>query len=114
MFFPRLNKLQQAMESLTERFCKEKGLTKHAQRLNQYLGGRVNSYTSTDKELLEMFYQFNEWCEETPEADHPVGVVLGPARGISPHSGKELYRVSFAETIYEEVHPIQLEVINEV
>ena len=114
MFFPRLSKLQETMAVLTERFCEEKGLMKHSTRLNEYLAGRVHSYTSTDKELLEIFYQFNDWCEKSPEADHPVGVVIGPARGISPHSGKELYRVSFAETIYEEVHPIQLEVINEV
>ena len=73
MFFPRLSKLQETMSLLTERFCEEKGLMKHSARLNEYLAGRVHSYTSTDKELLEMFYQFNDWCEKSPEADHPYG-----------------------------------------
>ena len=63
---------------------------------------------------MSIVHQFSNWCENIPEAVHPVGVILGRARNVSPHSGRELYRVSFAETIYEEVHPIQLEVINEV
>ena len=114
LFFPKLSNLQQKMEDLTTDFCSSSGLWQHSKRLNQYLAGRPHTYTSQDSELMSIVERFNEWCEGKPEAIHPVGVVLGPARGISPHSGRELYRVSFAETIYEELHPIQLEIINEV
>jgi hypothetical protein len=49
-------------------------------------------------------------CEST----HPCGIVLGPsALGENP-AGKEFYRVRFAGTTYEKVHPVQLEIINEV
>ena len=114
MFFPNLTKLQDTMKVLTEEFCTSQGLLKHSDRLNDYLAGRPHSYASSDKELMGVVCQFNDWCQDKPQAAHPVGVVLGRARNVSPHSGRELYRVSFAETIYEEVHPIQLEVINEV
>ena len=114
MFFPNLKKLQNTMKELTQEFCISQGLLKHSDRLNDYLAGRPHSYTSDDKELMKVVCRFNEWCQDKPQAAHPVGVVLGRARNVSPHSGRELYRVSFAETIYEEVHPIQLEVINEV
>jgi hypothetical protein len=114
MFFPNLQKLQDTMQSLTQEFCTDHGLLKHSAPLNDYLAGRPQSYMSENKELMTVVKQFNDWCEDKPQAAHPVGVVLGRARNVSPHSGRELYRVSFAETIYEEVHPIQLEVINEV
>jgi hypothetical protein len=114
MFFPKLSKLQETMKELTEEFCASQGLLKYSSRLNDYLAGRPHSYTSDDKELMNVVCQFNDWCQDKPQAEHPVGVVLGRSRNVSPHSGRELYRVSFAETIYEEVHPIQLEVVNEV
>ncbi len=115
MFFPNLKKLQDTMTDLTSEFCKTNGLLKYSNKLNEYLAGRPPSHINNgDEEFMDIVHQFSEWCENTPEAIHPVGVVLGRARNVSPHSGRELYRVSFAETIYEEMHPIQLEIINEV
>ena len=114
MFFPNLKKLQSTMKELTNEFCISQGLLKHSSRLNDYLAGRPHSYMSDDKELMKVVCQFNDWCQDKPQAVHPVGVVLGRARNVSPHSGRELYRVSFANTIYEDVHPIQMEVLNEV
>ena len=114
LFFPRLNKLQEKMSDLSLEFCQSEGLTKFSGRLNQYLAGRSYSHTTADPELLDVFHRFNKWSDEKPEAAHPVGVILGPTRNVSPYSGRELYRVTFAETIYEDIHPIQLEVINEV
>lgn len=102
------------MKQLTEDFCASRGLMKYSDRLNDYLAGRPHSYMSDDKELMKVVCQFNNWCQDKPQASHPVGVVLGRARNVSPHSGRELYRVSFAETIYEEVHPVQMEIIHEV
>ena len=114
MFFPRLKKLQDTMSVLSKEFCETTGHLKHNTRLDEYLTGRSPVHLGQQDELRGVFRQFNEWCQDRPEATHPVGVILGRARNVSPHSGRELYRVSFAETIYEDVHPIQLEVINEV
>jgi len=50
-----------------------------------------------------------EWDKE-----HPCGIIIGTSFGHGDYSGREFYRVKFAGTIYERVHPIQLEIINEV
>mgnify|MGYP003986309931 CR=1 FL=1 len=45
---------------------------------------------------------------------HPCGIILGPSFLGENLAGKEFYRVRFADTTYEKVHPVQLEIINEV
>ena len=112
LFFPRLSKFQEKIEELVDRYCVENYCTQHNHKLKAYLSGR--DYITRDKKLQGLFDSFIKWCAHTPEAMHPVGVVVGRSRNVSPYSGKELYRVSFADTIYEEVHPIQMEVLNEV
>jgi len=48
-----------------------------------------------------------------PSGHHPCGIILG--RGLfDSYLGKEFYRVQFGDTIYEQVHPVQMEIINEV
>tara|TARA_B100000424_G_scaffold248583_1_gene221831 strand:- start:283 stop:984 length:702 start_codon:yes stop_codon:yes gene_type:complete len=44
---------------------------------------------------------------------HPCGIILGPSFA-DPYLGREFYRVRFGETTYERVHPVQMEIINEV
>jgi len=44
---------------------------------------------------------------------HPYGIILGRT-DFSDHMGREFYRVRFAGTTYERVHPIQLEIVNEI
>ena len=48
------------------------------------------------------------------EIEHPCGIILGPSLVNGDYSGREFYRVRFAHTTYERVHPIQMEIINEV
>jgi len=49
-----------------------------------------------------------------PECDHPYGIILAPSVDNNDYAGREFYRVQFGETIYERVHPIQMEIIHEV
>ena len=44
---------------------------------------------------------------------HPCGLILGPSL-LDDQLGREFYRVRFGETTYEKVHPVQMEIINEV
>ena len=46
--------------------------------------------------------------------EHPYGIIIGPSLDNSDYSGREYYRVKFGATIYEKVHPVQMEIINEV
>jgi hypothetical protein len=46
--------------------------------------------------------------------EHPCGIILGPSLSKNEYVGKEFYRVRFGDTIYEKVHPVQMEIINEV
>lgn len=45
---------------------------------------------------------------------HPCGIILGPSIIENEYVNKEFYRVRFGKTTYEKVHPVQLEIINEV
>ena len=47
------------------------------------------------------------------DEQHPVGIIVGKA-SVSDYVGKEFYRVRFADTTYEKVHPVQMEVLSEV
>jgi hypothetical protein len=47
------------------------------------------------------------------DKEHPCGIILGPSLD-NGYGGRELYRVRFGDTTYEQVHPVQLEIINEV
>ena len=47
------------------------------------------------------------------QAEHPCGIILGRAF-IDDYMGREFYRVRYGETTYERVHPVQMEIINEV
>ena len=44
----------------------------------------------------------------------PYGIIIGSSFDNSDFSGREFYRVRFAGTTYERVHPVQMEIINEV
>jgi hypothetical protein len=46
--------------------------------------------------------------------DHPCGIILGNSFVDNDYVGREFYRVRFGETTYEKVHPVQMEIINEV
>ena len=67
---------------------------------------------------LGYFYPSGETPEFLKTVDkslaHPYGIILGPALGGEDYLGKEFYRVRFGGTTYERVHPVQMEIINEV
>jgi hypothetical protein len=48
------------------------------------------------------------------DAPHPYGIILGRCLENNETMGREFYRVRFGGTTYERVHPIELEIINEV
>jgi|TARA_R110000744_G_scaffold212885_1_gene331809 hypothetical protein len=61
-------------------------------------------------------YFFPERSTRNPEPvgeEHPCGIILGPAL-LNDYIGREFYRVRFGSTTYEKIHPIQMEIINEV
>jgi hypothetical protein len=50
----------------------------------------------------------------TPAAQYPCGIILGKSFENVQDNGREFYRVRFGGTTYERVHPVQMEIINEV
>lgn len=61
---------------------------------------------------LGYFYPTTEPADAT--ATHPYGIILAPSFNNTDYSGREFYRVRFGGTTYEKVHPVQMEIINEV
>jgi hypothetical protein len=47
-------------------------------------------------------------------AEHPCGIILSRSFENNDYSGREFYRVKFGGTTYERVHPVQMEILNEV
>ena len=45
---------------------------------------------------------------------HPCGIILGSRFVENDLMGQEFYRVRFGDTTYERIHPVQMEIINEV
>ena len=52
--------------------------------------------------------------DEDKSRSYPYGIILGPSIINTDHVGREFYRVRFGGTTYEKVHPIQMEIVNEV
>ena len=48
------------------------------------------------------------------DAQHPCGIILGPSPSPESASGREFYRVRFGDTTYERVHPVEMEILNEI
>jgi hypothetical protein len=63
---------------------------------------------------LGYFYPAQYKQTKDPFRGHPYGIILGTSFPSGDYAGREFYRVSFADTIYERVHPVQMEIINEV
>lgn len=47
-------------------------------------------------------------------SQHPCGIILGRSPNKNEYVTREFYRVRFGNTTYERVHPVQMEIINEV
>lgn len=45
---------------------------------------------------------------------HPCGIILGPSAIENDYIPREFYRVRFGDTTYEKIHPVQMEILNEV
>ena len=45
---------------------------------------------------------------------HPYGIVVGRSFRNNEEYGREFYRVRFGSVTYENIHPVQMEIINEV
>jgi hypothetical protein len=48
------------------------------------------------------------------QQEHPCGIILGPSLIENDYVSNEFYRVRFGKTTYERVHPVQMEIVNEV
>ena len=61
------------------------------------------------------FYPVFDPAQRIPDkkSEHPCGIILGRSFATS-YDGREFYRVRFGSTTYERVHPIEMEIINEV
>jgi hypothetical protein len=111
-FMPNREKLTKKMHDLILEYCRQNFCLDKFQDLLRVLTHYQGSIVPTDdKELVDSFF---EWCETYSLSDHPYGIILGKYRETSNYAGRELYRVSFGGTIYEKVHPVQLEVVSEI
>lgn len=46
--------------------------------------------------------------------EHPCGIIIGPSLAENSYISNEFYRVRFGDTTYKRVHPVQMEIVNEV
>jgi hypothetical protein len=75
-----------------------------------------NPYSPGTLVRARIGYFYPQVSEHDPvdyDDQHPYGIILGDSF-VEDYAGREFYRVRFGNTTYERVHPIQLEIINEV
>jgi hypothetical protein len=60
-----------------------------------------------------IFPEIKPGMETQLSTEHPCGIILGTSF-LDDFIGREFYRVRFGDHTYERVHPIQMEIINEV
>ncbi len=111
-FMPDKEKLSAHMREIVESFCQQNNSNNLIAELLRGLTGHY--YLDPRDSLRDTISKFFEWSQESTETTHPYGIILGKARENSSYAGKELYRVNFGGTIYERVHPVQMEIISEV
>ena len=111
-FMPNREKLSSQMDVLVSSYCSENNCHNKRYELTDILSHR-DKFLRQDNNF-QLISSFFKWCETYPAATHPYGIILGRSRDTSHYAGRELYRVNFGGTIYEKVHPVQMEVVNEV
>ena len=52
--------------------------------------------------------------DRTSDRQHPCGIIIGPSLTGNQYVSKEFYRVRFGDMTYEKIHPVQMEIVNEV
>jgi hypothetical protein len=48
------------------------------------------------------------------QEEYPYGIILAPSLGNREYCGREFYQVRFGQTTYDRIHPVEMEIINEV
>ena len=121
LFYPDLVQASSKLDELVQAFCDEHGASDWLRhRLRTYLS--FGDRTTFDHRISHHVADYVKWATTQPTALHPPGVVYCQARTAdevarlieADQPVRELYHVNFGGTIYKEVHPIQLEIINEV
>ena len=90
-----------------------KDFVKNVRKENPYVPGTLVSAR------LGYFYPSEDlYASEGKKIDfgqeHPYGIIVGSAFENNDYVGREFYRVRFGATTYERVHPVQMEIVNEV
>jgi hypothetical protein len=111
-FMPDREKLTTQMHDVAKEFCRAHFCTDRFDELVRVL--THYHQLSITPETTALVTEFFLWYESTSEGEHPYGIILGRARESSGYAGRELYRVNFGGTIYEKVHPVQMEVVSEI
>ena len=57
--------------------------------------------------------EFVNWCRDSKDCIFPLGLVLrkDPVPSHFLSNGQESFTVKFGDLVYEDIHPVQLEVV---
>ena len=72
------------------------------------------NYTETHTLIITDVLNDVAFDKSMRQQQHPCGIVLGRSFDRDDYMGREFYRVRFGDTTYERVHPVEMEIINEV
>ena len=112
-FMPNREKLSDQMDTLASEFCAQHFCRDKFPDLKNALAA-PNAARIATQAITPLLDRFFLWYNTLSTSEHPYGIILGKSRETSGYTGRELYRVNFGGTIYEQVHPIQMEITNEI
>lgn len=111
-FYPSAVILPEALEGIFQRYENVQPLGNQGRKIIQDI--TYHHRVPRNTKHLAMAQKLIDWVRTDAESQHPYGIVLGPSFENNKHTGREFYRVRFGETTYERVHPVEMEIINEV
>ena len=109
-FMPHRDRLTEKMHELAQKYCEQRFCSDKYSDLIKLL--THYHHLPSNENSTELISDFFEWSKADTDSDHPYGIILGDTRETSGYAGRELYRVNFGGTIYEKVHPVQMEVVS--
>jgi hypothetical protein len=115
LFAPDFKYRKTLLATMAEKYCRNQQLDeRHPSRTNLFKSLKgASAFHGITENQEPAYVEFINWCRESTECDFPLGLVLRKDT-VSQNffsNGKETFAVKFGDLVYEEIHPIQLEVV---
>ncbi len=115
LFAPDFKYRKNLLITMAEKYCDKleyEELHPRRVKLLKFLKGS-SSFHGISENQEPAYVEFVNWCRDSKDCIFPLGLVLrkDPVPSHFLSNGQESYTVKFGDLVYEDIHPVQLEVV---